>query len=62
MMNLNFVQITEQLAGYTSCSPTKKILKDTWRLVVPIMETASDLFYKRLFQLKPDYREFFHRT
>ena len=23
------------------------------------METASDLFYKRLFQLKPDYREFF---
>ena len=37
----------------------KKILKDTWRLVVPIMETASDLFYKRLFQLKPDYRKFF---
>jgi hemoglobin-like flavoprotein len=37
----------------------KKILKDSWRLVVPIMETASDLFYRRLFELKPSYRELF---
>ncbi|HSV50529.1 MAG TPA: hypothetical protein VLJ57_00330, partial [Burkholderiaceae bacterium] len=37
----------------------KKILKDTWRLVVPIMETASDLFYRRLFELQPRYRELF---
>ena len=37
----------------------KKLLKDSWRLVVPIMETASDLFYKKLFELQPTYRELF---
>jgi len=37
----------------------KRLLKDTWRLVVPIMETASDLFYKRLFELQPAYRALF---
>lgn len=37
----------------------KQVLKDTWRLVVPIMETASDLFYRRLFELKPAYRDLF---
>lgn len=37
----------------------KKLLKDSWRLVVPIMETASDLFYKRLFELQPSYRDLF---
>ncbi|HSV79489.1 MAG TPA: globin domain-containing protein [Ramlibacter sp.] len=39
--------------------PEKKLLKDTWRLVVPIMETASDLFYRRLFELQPTYRALF---
>ena len=31
----------------------------SWRLVVPIAETAADLFYKRLFELNPDYRALF---
>jgi hemoglobin-like flavoprotein len=37
----------------------KKIVKDTWRLVVPIADTAADLFYKRLFELRPNYRALF---
>jgi hemoglobin-like flavoprotein len=37
----------------------KTALKHSWRLVVPIAETAADLFYKRLFELKPDYRLLF---
>jgi hemoglobin-like flavoprotein len=37
----------------------KKVIQDTWRLVVPIAETAADLFYKRLFELRPDYRALF---
>ena len=34
----------------------KVLLRDSWRMVVPIAETAADLFYKRLFELRPDYR------
>lgn len=37
----------------------KQIIKDTWRLVVPIAETAADLFYKRLFELQPSYQQYF---
>lgn len=37
----------------------KQVIKDTWRLVVPIAETAADLFYKRLFELQPSYKEYF---
>lgn len=37
----------------------KKTILDTWRLVVPIADTAADLFYKRLFELAPGYREYF---
>jgi hemoglobin-like flavoprotein len=37
----------------------KTAIKDSWRLVVPIGETAADLFYKRLFELRPDYRKLF---
>jgi hemoglobin-like flavoprotein len=37
----------------------KKILRDSWRLVTPIMETASDLFYRKLFELQPAYRALF---
>ena len=39
--------------------PDKLIIKDTWRLVVPIADTAADLFYKRLFELQPSYQKFF---
>jgi hemoglobin-like flavoprotein len=37
----------------------KLLVKDSWRMVVPIAETAADLFYKRLFELRPDYRVYF---
>ena len=37
----------------------KKLLRDSWRLVTPISETAAELFYKKLFQLKPEYRSMF---
>ena len=37
----------------------KQIIQRNWRLVVPIAETAADLFYRRLFELRPDYRKYF---
>jgi hemoglobin-like flavoprotein len=37
----------------------KDIILRSWRLVVPIAETAADLFYRRLFELKPEYRSLF---
>ena len=37
----------------------KDVLRESWRLVVPIADTAADLFYKRLFELRPDYRALF---
>lgn len=37
----------------------KGAIKASWRLVVPIAETAADLFYRRLFELKPEYRSLF---
>jgi hemoglobin-like flavoprotein len=37
----------------------KDVIKRTWKLVVPIADTAADLFYKRLFELRPDYTALF---
>jgi hemoglobin-like flavoprotein len=37
----------------------KEAIRRSWKLVVPIGETASDLFYKRLFELRPEYRALF---
>jgi len=37
----------------------KDNIRRTWKLVVPIADTAADLFYKRLFELKPEYRNLF---
>jgi hemoglobin-like flavoprotein len=37
----------------------KAVIRDTWRLVQPIAETAAELFYRRLFELKPEYRAMF---
>ena len=37
----------------------KKLILNSWRLVVPIKDTAADLFYRRLFELKPSYQELF---
>lgn len=37
----------------------KTAIRESWRLVTPIAETAADLFYKRLFELEPSYRALF---
>jgi hemoglobin-like flavoprotein len=37
----------------------KDHIRRSWKLVIPIAETAADLFYKRLFELKPEYRSLF---
>lgn len=37
----------------------KRAIVSSWRLVGPISETAADLFYKRLFELRPQYRALF---
>lgn len=37
----------------------RQAIVDSFRLVVPIAETAAELFYKRLFELRPDYRAMF---
>lgn len=37
----------------------KRVIRESWRLVVPIADTAADLFYKRLFELKPAYQQYF---
>lgn len=37
----------------------RKAIVDSFRLVVPIAETAADLFYQRLFELRPAYRKLF---
>ena len=35
------------------------MVKDSWAKVVPISDTAAELFYGRLFELNPAYRELF---
>ena len=37
----------------------KEHIRKTWKLVIPIAETAADLFYRRLFELKPEYQSLF---
>ncbi len=37
----------------------RQLIGNSWRLVVPIAETAGDLFYRRLFELRPSYRALF---
>lgn len=37
----------------------KAAIRRSWKLVVPIADTAADLFYKRLFELAPSYRRLF---
>ncbi len=34
-------------------------IRASWRLVIPIKHTAAELFYKRLFELKPEYQALF---
>jgi hemoglobin-like flavoprotein len=37
----------------------RRDIVQSFKLVVPIAETAADLFYRRLFELKPTYRQLF---
>jgi hemoglobin-like flavoprotein len=37
----------------------KKLILNSWRLVIPIQDTAADLFYRRLFELAPSYQPLF---
>jgi len=37
----------------------KAAIKRSWELVVPIADTAAELFYKRLFEIAPQYRRLF---
>lgn len=37
----------------------KESIRSSWRLVVPIADTAADLFYRRLFEIRPQYRGLF---
>jgi len=34
----------------------KAAIRDTWQLVLPVAETAADLFYRRLAELNPELR------
>ena len=36
-----------------------KLVQDSWAKVVPISETAAELFYGKLFELDPDVRSMF---
>ena len=36
-----------------------KLVKDSWAKVVPISETAAELFYGKLFELDPEVRSMF---
>ncbi len=41
-------------------SPEQKaLLQETWHQVVPIADTASALFYERLFEIDPELRQLF---
>ncbi|HYU15912.1 MAG TPA: globin domain-containing protein [Candidatus Acidoferrum sp.] len=37
----------------------KVSIRRSWDLVKPIMETVADLFYRRLFEIAPQYRSLF---
>jgi hemoglobin-like flavoprotein len=37
----------------------KAAIVRSWRLVIPVGDTVADLFYRRLFELRPDYRALF---
>jgi hemoglobin-like flavoprotein len=40
----------------------KRLLKETWGKVVPIADTAAQLFYSRLFEIDPSTRPLFTAT
>jgi len=40
----------------------KKLVQETWEKVVPIAETAAELFYGRLFEIDPELKPLFKHT
>ena len=40
----------------------KRLIKETWSMVVPIADTAAALFYNRLFEIDPTTRALFRTT
>jgi len=40
----------------------KRLVRETWKQVMPIADTIADLFYRRLFQIDPPTRELFRAT
>jgi hemoglobin-like flavoprotein len=40
----------------------KDLVQDTWALVVPIADTATAMFYDRLFEIDPGSRALFENT
>ncbi len=40
----------------------KDLVQSTWALVVPIADTATAMFYDRLFEIDPGSRELFQKT
>jgi hemoglobin-like flavoprotein len=40
----------------------KELVQNTWTLVVPIADTATAMFYDRLFAIDPGSRELFENT
>jgi nitric oxide dioxygenase len=37
----------------------KEILRRSWSQLVPLADSCADVFYRRLFELRPDYRTLF---
>jgi len=37
----------------------KRAVVRSWRLAIPISDTIGELFYRRLFELRPEYRKLF---
>ncbi|HMG55576.1 MAG TPA: globin domain-containing protein [Kofleriaceae bacterium] len=37
----------------------KRLIQNSWRLLAPLEDTAADVFYRRLFELKPAYQQLF---
>jgi len=40
----------------------KKLVQDSWEKVVPIADTAADLFYSRLFEIDPELKMLFKHS
>jgi len=49
----------QELLSAPSPDAHRAAIKESWSRVTPILDTAVDLFYKRLFELRPDLRALF---